>query len=79
LERRFLKATDASVFEWINRERVNQTKVQLETTDLRFAEIATLVGFGSAETLRRNFDKTADISTSLYRSSFRPQIDALPS
>jgi AraC family transcriptional regulator, transcriptional activator FtrA len=71
LVRRFHAETGTSVLEWINRERVERAKVLLETTDFPVAEIAAMAGFGSTETLRRNFDKRVGTSASAYRRSFR--------
>lgn len=71
LVRRFHAETGMSLLEWINRERVNRSKVLLETTDFAVSEIAAMVGFGSNETLRRNFDKWVGTTASAYRRSFR--------
>ncbi len=71
LVRKFRQDTGLSVFDWIARERVTQAKSLLETTSLRVSEIAAMVGFGSAESLRRNFEKIAGISAVNYRSMFR--------
>jgi transcriptional regulator GlxA family with amidase domain len=71
LVRRFRAETGMSVLDWIIRERVNQAKVLLETTDFRVAEIAAMVGFGSPETLRRNFEKLVGTTASGYRATFR--------
>jgi AraC family transcriptional regulator, transcriptional activator FtrA len=71
LVRRFHAETGLSLLEWINRERVNRAKVLLETSDFAVTEIAAMVGFGSNETLRRNFDKWVGTTASAYRRSFR--------
>jgi AraC family transcriptional regulator, transcriptional activator FtrA len=78
LVRKFREDTGLSVFDWITRERVNQAKVLLETTDYRVSEIAAMVGFGSSETLRRNFEKIAGTTATAYRATFREtrQLDA---
>ena len=60
-----------SVLDWITRERVSQAKVLVETTDFPLAEIAAMVGFGSAETLRRNFEKITGVTAGEYRITFR--------
>jgi AraC family transcriptional activator FtrA len=62
-----------SVFDWIIRERVERAKVLLETTDYRVSEIAVMVGFGSPETLRRNFERQVGTSAGGYRKTFRPE------
>ncbi len=59
------------MFDWITRERINRAKVLLETTDFRIGEVAAMVGFGTSETLRRNFDKAVGITASEYRHTFQ--------
>jgi AraC family transcriptional activator FtrA len=72
LVRKFRQATGTSIFDWIARERVARAKTLLETTDHAVADIAVLVGFGSPESLRRNFAKHVGISARGYRAKFRP-------
>ena len=79
LGRKFRQSTGMSVFDWIIRERVNRAKVLLETTDYRVSEIAVMVGFGSPETLRRNFEKQVGTSAAGYRKTFRPERTTGPS
>jgi transcriptional regulator GlxA family with amidase domain len=71
LVRKFREETGTSVLDWITRERVDRAKVLLETSDYRVSEIAAMVGFGSSETLRRNFEKVAGTTATAYRSTFR--------
>ncbi|WP_326837914.1 helix-turn-helix domain-containing protein [Amycolatopsis rhabdoformis] len=71
LVRKFRRATGMTVFDWINRERVAGAKVLLETTDHRISEIAAMVGFGSAETLRRHFERQVGTTAGSYRATFR--------
>lgn len=71
LVRHFRATTGMSVFDWITRERINRAKVLLETTDFRIGEVAAMVGFGTSETLRRNFDKAVGITASEYRHTFQ--------
>lgn len=71
LVRKFRAATGMSVFDWIARERVGQAKVLLETSDLTVSEVAAMVGFGSAETMRRNFEKWVGTTAGAYRRTFR--------
>ncbi|MGP3942625.1 GlxA family transcriptional regulator [Streptomyces sp. 6N106] len=73
LLRRFREDTGPSVFAWINPERVNRARVLLETTDHRTTGIAAMVGFGSAETLRRNFRKNVGVTTVNYRAQYRAE------
>jgi AraC family transcriptional regulator, transcriptional activator FtrA len=72
LVRNFRREMGMSVFDWIARERVRRAKELLETSDYRISEIAAMVGFGSSETLRRNFEKIAGSSAGAYRDLFRP-------
>lgn len=71
LVRKFRQDTGLSVFEWITRERVNRAKSLLETTDYRVGEIAAMVGLGTSETLRRNFERLVGTTASAYRVTFR--------
>ena len=71
LVRQFRAETGMTVLDWINRERVARAKALLETTDFPVSEIAAMVGFGSHETLRRNFEKWAGTTASEYRRTFR--------
>jgi transcriptional regulator GlxA family with amidase domain len=72
LVRKFRQATGTSIFDWLGRERVERAKTLLETTDHPVADIAAMVGFGSSESLRRNFDKHVGSSARSYRAKFRP-------
>jgi AraC family transcriptional regulator, transcriptional activator FtrA len=78
LIRNFRQATGMSVYDWITRERVNRSKVLLETTDFRVGEIAAMVGFGTAETLRRNFVKVAGTTAGAYRATFIKESELQP-
>jgi len=78
LVRNFRRRMGMSVLDWINRERVDLAKTLLETTDLRVSEIAAMVGFGSNESLRRNFEKIVGRSAYAYRSVFQPSASADP-
>ena len=71
LVRNFRQATGMSVFDWITRERINKSKVLLETTDFRIGDISAMVGFGTSETLRRNFEKIVGTTPGRYRETFR--------
>jgi len=72
--RKFRGATGVSVFDWIARERVDRAKVLLETTDFAIGDIAGMVGYGSKETLRRNFERAVGTTASAYRRSFRGEL-----
>jgi AraC family transcriptional activator FtrA len=70
LVRKFRTATGMSVFDWIAKERVSEA-VLLETSDFAVSEVATMVGFGSTETLRRNFEKAVGTTAGAYRRTFK--------
>ena len=76
LGRRFQQATGMSVFDWLIQERVSKAKVLLEVTDFRVAEVAAMAGFGSAESLRRNFEKVVGTTAGRYREAFRSAASA---
>ncbi|MFC0541631.1 GlxA family transcriptional regulator [Kutzneria chonburiensis] len=67
LARKFRQAVGTSVFDWVNRERVARVRTMLESTDLLVSDIAGMVGFGSPETLRRNFEKYVGTTATDYR------------
>jgi AraC family transcriptional regulator, transcriptional activator FtrA len=71
LVRKFRHATGMSVLDWVTQERVSEAKVLLETTAYPLGEIAAMVGFGSPETLRRNFQQLVGTSAGRYRSIFQ--------
>jgi transcriptional regulator GlxA family with amidase domain len=71
LVRKFRAATGMSVFDWIARERVNRAKILLETSDFAVSEVAMMVGFGSTETLRRNFERAVGTTAGAYRRTFK--------
>lgn len=71
LIRTFRDSTGMTALQWVTRERVNRAKVLLETTDLAVGDIAAMVGFGSRETLRRNFERQVGTTAGTYRRTFR--------
>lgn len=71
LVRKFRAATGATIFDWVNRERIDRARLLLETTDHSIADIASMVGFGSPETLRRNFQRHVGTTARSYRHKFR--------
>lgn len=74
LARRFRIDTGMSIFDWITRERVNQAKQLLETTDHPVSQIAAMVGIGSPESLRRHFERLVGTTASAYRRTFRAPV-----
>lgn len=71
LVRRFRQETGMSVYDWLTKERVAQAQVLLETSDFRVSEIAAMVGFGSSESMRRNFERHVGTTAASYRETFR--------
>lgn len=55
---------------YVERVRTDAARRQLEETDDTVTVIATRCGFGSAETLRRNFVRRVGVSPDQYRKSF---------
>jgi AraC family transcriptional regulator, transcriptional activator FtrA len=69
--RRFEEATGNSPGAWIVQERVTQARGLLESTDLPVEQVATMTGFGTADTLRHHFRKRLRTTPNLYRAAFR--------
>jgi AraC family transcriptional activator FtrA len=76
--RRFEEATGDSPGAWIVQERVTHARDLLESTDLSVEQIATMTGFGSADTLRHHFRKRLRTTPNLYRATFRAAGDGRP-
>jgi transcriptional regulator GlxA family with amidase domain len=55
---------------YVERARVEAARQWLEDSRMGFAEIAAACGFGSAETLRRAFQRLLCVSPSAYREAF---------
>jgi AraC family transcriptional regulator, transcriptional activator FtrA len=73
--RRFEEATGVPPGEWVVHERTVQARHLLEATSLSVEEIATAVGFGSADALRHHFRTRLDTSPARYRMGFHAQGD----
>jgi AraC family transcriptional regulator, transcriptional activator FtrA len=69
--RRFEAATGVSPGEWVVGARIAEARRLLETTELSIEQVATAVGFGSADTLRHHFRTQLDTSPARYRSVFQ--------
>ena len=69
--RRFEEAAGTSPGEWVAQERMAQACTLLEATGMSVEEVATAVGFGSADTLRHHFRVRFDTSPARYRMGFR--------
>lgn len=66
LNRTFRKVTGKTVFQYLNRVRINRVKELLKTTDMKLAEIAALTGFSDEFYLSRQFKKATGVSPVLY-------------
>jgi transcriptional regulator GlxA family with amidase domain len=55
---------------YVERIRTEAARRQLEETDDTVAAIATRCGFGTAETMRRNFIRRVGVPPDRYRSAF---------
>lgn len=69
--RRFEEAAGVPPGEWVVQERTAQARALLEATGMSVEEVATAVGFGSADTLRHHFRTRLDTSPTRYRMGFR--------
>ena len=66
LNRTFRRITGKTVFQYLNRVRINRVKELLKTTDMKLAEIAALTGFSDEFYLSRQFKKATGVSPVLY-------------
>ncbi len=69
--RRFEEATGVSPGEWVLQERTARARSLLEATRLSIEQVATAVGFSSADALRHHFRSRLDTSPARYRGGFR--------
>jgi transcriptional regulator GlxA family with amidase domain len=69
--RQFKQATAYSLVQWLVRERLAYCQRLLESTDQSLENIAALVGFGSAQSLRQHFKAAYGISAQDWKKSFR--------
>jgi transcriptional regulator GlxA family with amidase domain len=69
--RHFLARTKLTPAKAIEQLRLDQARALIETTNLRLITVATRVGFGSEERLRRSFQRTFGIAPKDYRERFQ--------
>ena len=70
--RQFPKVTGQTPAKFVEAMRVEATKRKLEhSTNMSFDEIADAVGFGSAESMRRCFQRATGVTPSYYREAFK--------
>lgn len=68
--RRFREATGTTVTQWLAAERVALAQSLLESSSCSMESIASQVGFGSADLLRRRFREQLGLAPSAYRRLF---------
>jgi transcriptional regulator GlxA family with amidase domain len=72
--RTFIRAFQASTGDtpavWVRRQRLDEARRLLESTDLPIDQVAAACGFGSTVTLRQSFAAAFDTSPSEYRRRF---------
>jgi len=76
LVRRFHKYYGESPQSYIQRTRIEKSKVLLETTNHRLAKIVELCGYGDESAFRRLFKKYCSISPREYRRRFQVSYQA---
>jgi transcriptional regulator GlxA family with amidase domain len=69
--RHFRAATGTTPARWIQLQRLDHSRLLLETTDLDIDRVAGACGFGSVVTFRQNFSVVYAISPSVYRRQFQ--------
>ena len=69
--RRFEEATGVSPGEWVLQERTAKACSLLAATAMSIEQVATSVGFGSADVLRHHFRTRLETSPTRYRVGFR--------
>ena len=71
ITRRFKLATQNTPSVYLQKLRIEQTKLLLESTNDSIEKIGYHVGFDEVSTLRKSFNKYTGISPSLYRKKFK--------
>lgn len=71
--RRFAQTTGSTPLQWLLQQRTLLAQRLLETTDLGVEAVAHRSGFGSAVTLRTQFQRTLRVSPHAYRTAFRTE------
>jgi AraC family transcriptional activator FtrA len=69
--RRFTDATGATPAAWVREQRVRQAEQLLEKENATIAAVARHCGFGSPDTLRRQFRRVRGVTPEAYRAAFR--------
>ncbi|MDR1213096.1 MAG: helix-turn-helix domain-containing protein [Propionibacteriaceae bacterium] len=70
LQRRFAEQVGLSPSAWLIRERVRAAQELLESSALDVSQVASRVGFGSADLLRKHFCPLVGTTPTRYRTAF---------
>jgi AraC family transcriptional regulator, transcriptional activator FtrA len=70
IARQFRLETGQSLLEWVTEHRILHARSLLEETDLTVSAVARAVGFGSAESFRRQFSRHTGAKPARYRETF---------
>jgi AraC family transcriptional activator FtrA len=73
LERHFRDRLGTTPRAWLTDQRVQVARELLEETRLSMEQVAEQVGFGSSQTLRREFHLALRTAPTAYRQAFQPQ------
>lgn len=68
--RRFREEVGISALQWLTQQRVERARQLLEESTLPIDRIAAESGFGTAASLRQNFQSALGVSPSAYRATF---------
>ena len=71
LARQFREEAGTSLMQWVGHRRVERARALLEDSDLSVSQVGYATGFGSAETLRRQFARMTGTTPGAYRATFR--------
>jgi transcriptional regulator GlxA family with amidase domain len=69
--RHFAAATGSTPAAWVREQRVRHAERLLERADSTIASVARRCGFGSVDTLRRQFRRVRGVGPETYRAAFR--------
>jgi AraC family transcriptional activator FtrA len=73
LQRRFAQQVGLSPSAWLIRERVRAAQEFLASTVLDVGQVASRVGFGSADLLRKHFRPLVGTTPTRYREAFNAE------
>jgi transcriptional regulator GlxA family with amidase domain len=76
LKRRFKKATNLSLIEYIQNLRIEEAKRLLESTQFPVDEISVAVSYEDPSFFRRLFKRLTGLNPSQYRRMFQPITNA---